>query len=950
MSQELPFYQGSFVISEDRMIYNEFHQYFRNLAQLYSDEFESRLLKNFKHIDDFINDGYAFGECIIIQSCKDTVTRLINDFSIYDVSTERLFSSYSQTSYYKWFETFVSVLDGYMDITLDQAQKRNYRSLRKDLRGRFIGGGLGFEGAAKGIVAAETLNLGTGLLHGVFNGMGNFFTSIATEGKKQKLYKTAKKELKNAVFQSVINVRFAYIGILEDRLGLEITGAPTAADKEQADSILENLRTIQIESERKLDLLKRALELYPYNIEPYLQLIDLFGDSDLYVQTLSNVFGLGTHVENYKELRIKRIYDNRKKENAKQFQSLKHELLWEANRLGVNPEESTWYQQVEEQLQQMSIESRTVSLIGMEYVFASEQTASSAKGFQKRIFENIVTEKRAHSLVEELDHLSVENDQEWNRFRTNMKAAVSYVLDVHTALGLNSYDLPQRLWDGIKEMLLSGLRGYGANMRTKASGLLAEVPGFASPHFAYAWSYVIDGDYRNALAHLEKAIALAPDCAYYYFYKAYVFQLMGQDNSEWIEKSLEVLPSCADSLTLKANGLYKNGNDKAALDLSDLALSVSPSTIGADNFLVIAKLKEKQGEDHKKYHQYSQAVKEQGLKASLGPVTLPFLENASYDYRNEISEKVVTGENLKKPVGQKSEQAKDSTPDFGKYGLERYQTSTKNFGNRFYVYSSASHANHLKNAVNAFMKDYYTEDQQVIFIYDDTMLGGGQKGFAITDKYFYSSAGPKIPIQDVSAYVKENAMHVNNLRVSVPFIRNKEDFSKFISSMFKGYRDYCEDFLASQMPNTGLGKHIDEKLVAFQKKLLGNASVSAGSLTARHQKGIQSLLDQVNKEKKSPVTFESGDILACYREFSPKEARGLAIAYSNQVLYLITLLEGCNVVLELKDLKTQPAVKGLFKKKLVIEVNGSGTYSGEINKSNGLMVFLDVVSFLKGNL
>lgn len=61
-----------------------------------------------------------------------------------------------------------------------------YRKLRKASRGRWQGGGFGVGGAIKGAAEAGMMNMGTGAIHSVVNGLGNLKSELKASRQKAK--------------------------------------------------------------------------------------------------------------------------------------------------------------------------------------------------------------------------------------------------------------------------------------------------------------------------------------------------------------------------------------------------------------------------------------------------------------------------------------------------------------------------------------------------------------------------------------------------------------------------------------------------------------------------------------------------------------------------------------------------------------------------------------------
>lgn len=98
--------------------------------------------------------------------------------------------------------SFYDPIDSYVSFKIDElttAQtvfsqinqgvdaEAEYRKLRKASRGRWQGGGFGVGGAIKGAAEAGMMNMGTGAIHSVVNGLGNLKSELKASRQKSKV-------------------------------------------------------------------------------------------------------------------------------------------------------------------------------------------------------------------------------------------------------------------------------------------------------------------------------------------------------------------------------------------------------------------------------------------------------------------------------------------------------------------------------------------------------------------------------------------------------------------------------------------------------------------------------------------------------------------------------------------------------------------------------------------
>ncbi|PWX07737.1 hypothetical protein CYK67_13570 [Clostridium perfringens] len=97
----------------------------------------------------------------------------------------------------------------YYEVMNKLESERNYREVRKEYRGRWQGGGFGFEGAIKGAAKAGIMNFGTGILHSMANGIGNMSSNYQANSALNKMYNDEgfKKELLKAIESDIMSIK-----------------------------------------------------------------------------------------------------------------------------------------------------------------------------------------------------------------------------------------------------------------------------------------------------------------------------------------------------------------------------------------------------------------------------------------------------------------------------------------------------------------------------------------------------------------------------------------------------------------------------------------------------------------------------------------------------------------------------------------------------------------------
>ncbi|MDY2904177.1 MAG: zinc ribbon domain-containing protein [Caecibacter massiliensis] len=203
-----------------------------------------------------------------------------------------------------WQDFVQSLLGQVGKITGNAEAERTYRELRKEYRGRIIGGGFGLGGALQGMITAGVLNLASGAAHSIFNAIGNAFTNSWEKKQLDDLFHSDNL-LKSFIATYRLSVFYLTMDAA-DRLNLippdlENIGLPEAIQTAIDDGSLEK--------SHQAEAAAYALANAPHTILSY-QLFYLNAyDKDGIVDRIAEAFGLSEKLENTKFLITKRILE-----------------------------------------------------------------------------------------------------------------------------------------------------------------------------------------------------------------------------------------------------------------------------------------------------------------------------------------------------------------------------------------------------------------------------------------------------------------------------------------------------------------------------------------------------------------------------------------------------------------------------------------------------------------
>lgn len=179
---------------------------------------------------------------------------------------------------------YYDLLAAYKRLNHEQQAAERYRDMRKESRGRLIGGGFSISGALKGIAIAETFNILTGAAHSLYNMADGAFTDSDIAYRKGKIYENARNLAANAVFDDVIEMMYARY----DRMGY----TPLYSyDNRKAHNIKNAVDNGEVPSAKLPGQVAEVLYRMPYEDQLYFWAFDLLGDSNGELEQYAKLFG-----------------------------------------------------------------------------------------------------------------------------------------------------------------------------------------------------------------------------------------------------------------------------------------------------------------------------------------------------------------------------------------------------------------------------------------------------------------------------------------------------------------------------------------------------------------------------------------------------------------------------------------------------------------------------------
>lgn len=229
---------------------------------------QTKIENNYRSLEDLMSDGDKVADSYTI-SALELGLNILHSNGIYNLDFEA-FARRAMKYIGYWDHHFSGVREKFQEIASYKEEQKQLREIKKDSRGRVVGGGFGVGGAVKGMAMAGTANLATGMLHSFSNAIGNAFTAAESSSLKNKVFndKETRNAIVSALYLDVFAVHKATIECLNNK-ALQQVSDFYADHEDEANVIYENILEGKV-PER--DLNKQIAEILikdPFDITYY---------------------------------------------------------------------------------------------------------------------------------------------------------------------------------------------------------------------------------------------------------------------------------------------------------------------------------------------------------------------------------------------------------------------------------------------------------------------------------------------------------------------------------------------------------------------------------------------------------------------------------------------------------------------------------------------------------
>lgn len=270
-------------------LYVALRQEFSDLGDDISREFSHTFYEKYRDMDTFVH-SFPKDFSGMFKEATGRMNEFLSEIQIFGVTQDEL-TPYVEKYCGRTYLELQGIMAQYDEIVGEQEEMRQYRQARKDGRGRWVGGGFGLTGAAKGAMKAGAANMATGALHSIGNAIGNMGSAISAANAKSALFNSGIDVcLANSIQKDILGVHLAAIDIINARR-LQKNCKFTEEENQTA-------RKIQLDLEKGLVFRnsERAavicmLAAYPFQADYYRTAVKLFPTEIENMREFATLFG-----------------------------------------------------------------------------------------------------------------------------------------------------------------------------------------------------------------------------------------------------------------------------------------------------------------------------------------------------------------------------------------------------------------------------------------------------------------------------------------------------------------------------------------------------------------------------------------------------------------------------------------------------------------------------------
>lgn len=283
-------------------IRSEFLQEAFNAVSIFTDE----CIKNFNSIDQLLKDGESFGYEYLNSYILKAVD-IINKFGIQEINNDTFNKKYYLDNYCTW------------ENTLEEIKKENNQEAIDSNRGNDI--------------TYAKLNINSELIKKPFR-LKEKNIILNRDKVESDISPEIINKLVNSMVESIFNINFAVIDILNHYNIAEVETYNNAEDVKKSNSLIKQLLENKISKDEEENTIKEIIKLNPYNENIYKALLYKYGDKDNQLERLGEFLGYN-NIHEYKHKLLDEYYRGLPNDTKEAINKSKESIVLFASKLAI---------------------------------------------------------------------------------------------------------------------------------------------------------------------------------------------------------------------------------------------------------------------------------------------------------------------------------------------------------------------------------------------------------------------------------------------------------------------------------------------------------------------------------------------------------------------------------------------------------------------------------------
>lgn len=292
---EYPCEIGMVCVSKERNIYNVLRKKYYSLAKEAMKQF-SMLYDNYINCNDILKKSstdFQKSICPVIDEMKKDLISIER----YDLDYDTIYQYANDNGYLNpFYELSDSICEQIISVNENLEAQKQYRQERKDNRARWEGGMIGGTVVENYSHQAQlaTMNVMEGMGHSLFNAVGNSWDKMEANAKLKKIFENpqTRETMQKGVFEAAFALHYALVCLISDVRTDVVWGVPSESDITTAQRLLNNLKSGAVPKDKMTQIYQEILELNPYNLELFENMLSVFGDENGELGILADYYGV----------------------------------------------------------------------------------------------------------------------------------------------------------------------------------------------------------------------------------------------------------------------------------------------------------------------------------------------------------------------------------------------------------------------------------------------------------------------------------------------------------------------------------------------------------------------------------------------------------------------------------------------------------------------------------